>query len=211
MSEEDNVSVNSLLSEGKFKTLQLGAAENVNTCGYYKVDVDATSNSQTVAFTLTHPEDLSAGLYIRYESVPSTAKYDYASTALSTDEQMVILPVTTAGRYYILAQDNSSLVNNDGYAFSLNGGIEWQGADMTLTAERINFGATALSVMEGGTDGWITTEIRGALFDSIMDFRLAAEKNVIPVEHLVYHNQTSSSATFNLRQSPVYNANSASR
>lgn len=203
VSEEDNVSVNSLLSEVKFKTLQLGAAENVNTCGYYKVDVDATSNSQTVAFTLTHPEDLSAGLYIRYESVPSTAKYDYASTALSTDEQMVILPVTTAGRYYILAQDNSSLVNNDGYVFSLNGGIEWQGADMTLTAERINFGATALSVMEGGTDGWITTEIRGALFDSIMDFRLAAEKNVIPVEHLVYHNQTSSSATFNLRHAEV--------
>ena len=203
VNEDDNVAVNYMNSEVQFKTLQMGAAENVNTCGYYKVYVDETSNSQTVAFSLTHPEDLSAGLYVRYEDVPSTAKFDYASTALSTDEQSVILPVTNIGTYYILAQDNASLVNNDGYTFSLNGGTEWSGANMTLTADRINFGATALSVTEGGTDGWITTDIKGALFDSIMDFRLAAEKNVIPVEHLVFHNQSSTTATFNLRHAEV--------
>lgn len=203
VNEDDNVAVNYMTSEVLFKSLQMGTAENFNTCGYYKLDVDRTSNSQTVAFTLTHPEDLPAGLYVRYEDVPSTAKYDYSSTALSTDEQGVILPVANIGRYYILAQDNSSLVNNDGYTFSLNGGTEWSGANMTLTADRINFGATALSVTEGGTDGWITTDIKGALFDSIMDFRLAAEKNVIPVEHLVFHNQSSTTATFNLRHAEV--------
>lgn len=203
VSEADNTAVSHSTSEVRFKPLSLGQFESVNTCGYYKIDVASTSSSQTVGFNLTHPEETTAGLYVSYESVPSTAKYDFASFALSTQEQSVILPVANMGCYYVLAQDNSSLVNNDGFAFSLDGGSEFNSADMTLTASQVNFGATSLSIKEGGTDGWISTKIKGALFDSIMDFRLAAEEKMIPAERIVFHDQTSSSVTFNLRNAEV--------
>lgn len=203
VTDEDNVAADYIASTVSFRTLQLGTTESVNTCGYYKIDVNETSNSQTVAFNLTHPEETSAGLYVGYESVPSTAKHDYASFSMSNEKKTVILPVANAGRYYILAQDNSSLVNNDGYAFSLDGVSAWNGAEMSLSAERVLFGASSLSMKEGGTDGWITTEIKGAMFDSIMDFRLTAEKHMIPAEHVVFRDQTSSSVTFNLRNAEV--------
>ena len=203
LTDEDNVAADYMASTITFRSLQLGATEDVNTCGYYKIDVNDISDSQTVAFNLAHPEETSAGLYVGYESVPSTAKHDYASFAMSNDKKTVILPVAKAGRYYILAQDNSSLVNNDGYAFSLDGASAWDGAEMSLSAERVLFGASSLSMKEGGTDGWITTEIKGAMFDSIMDFRLAAEKHMIPAEHVVFRDQTSSSVSFNLRNAEV--------
>lgn len=200
---EDNTSISRIASQVTFRTLQLGGSENVSVCGYYKIDVGSMSGSQTVGFNLEHPEDTQAGLYVSYGSVPSTAVYDFASFALSSERQSVILPVANAGRYYVLAQDNSSLVNNNGYAFSLDGGSEFSGADMTLSASEVHFGAASLSMTEGGTDGWITTEIKGAMFDSIMDFRLAAESGVIPAEHVVFRDQTSSGVTFNLRNAEV--------
>lgn len=201
--DDNNVAVGYSNSEVRFKSLSLGQTENVNTCGYYKIDVGETSNSQTVGFSLQHDENTSAGLYVSYEAVPSTAKYDYASFAVSDEEKSVVLPVANAGCYYILAQDNSSLVNNDGYAFSLDGGSEWNLSNMTLTASRINFGATSLSIAEGGTDGWISTEIKGAMFDSIMDFRLALQEKMIPAERIAFHDQTSAGVTFNLRNAEV--------
>lgn len=203
VSEDDNVAVNYMASLVEYRTLTLGAAETVNTCGYYKIDINEMPKEQTVGFTLTHQENAAAGLYVGYEKVPSTALYDFASFALASDTKSVILPVAEAGRYYILAQDNSTLVNNDGYAFSLTGGTEWSDSDMSLSVDGVHFGATSLSITEGGTDGWISTEIKGAMFDSIMDFRLALDKNVIPAEHVVFHDQTSSYVTFNLRNAEV--------
>lgn len=203
VSEDNNMVMAYSTSEVRFQSLSLGQTENVNTCGYYKIDISETSRSQAVGFSLMHDENTSAGLYVSYEAVPSTAKYDYASFSVSTEEQSVILPVANAGCYYILAQDNSSLVNNDGYAFSLDGGSEWNLSNMTLSANRINFGATTLSMTEGGTDGWISTEIKGAMFDSIMDFRLAAEQKMIPAERVAFRDQTSAGVTFNLRNAEV--------
>ena len=203
VSEDNNIAMAYSTSEVRFQSLSLGQTENVNTCGYYKIDVSETPRSQTVGFSLLHDENTSAGLYVSYEAVPSTAKYDYASFSVSTEEQSVILPVANAGCYYILAQDNSSLVNNDGYAFSLDGGSEWNLSNMTLSASRINFGATTLSMTEGGTDGWISTEIKGAMFDSIMDFRLATEQKMIPAERMAFRDQTSAGVTFNLRNAEV--------
>ena len=69
---------------------------------------------------------------------------------------------------------------------------------MMLSAREVQFGATSLSITEGGTNGWISTEIHGALLDSIMDFRLAREGEMIPAESITFYDQTSSKATFNL-------------
>ena len=69
---------------------------------------------------------------------------------------------------------------------------------MTITAREVPFGATTLSVNEGGVDGWISTNVRGALFDSIMDFRLEKGLTVLPAESITFHDQTSSYATLNL-------------
>ena len=71
---------------------------------------------------------------------------------------------------------------------------------MSLSVREVQFGATRLSVTEGGTDGWVTTEVQGALFDSIMDFRLEREKYRIPIESMTYNNQTSARVIFNLNR-----------
>lgn len=203
VNEDDNIGISSLASQVDFQTLQPEIPVQINTCGYYKMDINQMPSSQTMSFTLTHPEETSAGLYVGYESVPSTANYDFASFALSTEKQNVILPAAQPGRYYILAQDNASLINNEGYVFSLDGGSEWNETDMTLTASPISFGATSASMTQGGSDGWISTQIKGALFDSIMDFRLLAGEKMIPAERITFRDQTASDVTFNLRNAEV--------
>ena len=131
-------------------------------------------------------------------------------------EQEVLIPNVQEGTYYILAQDNAA-VNRSLADFSQNSG---NGSDlyystinafvigstlpseattmMTLSAREVQFGATTLSITEGGTNGWLSTEINGALLDSIMDFRLAREGEMIPAESITFYDQTSSKATFNL-------------
>jgi hypothetical protein len=69
---------------------------------------------------------------------------------------------------------------------------------MTLEAKEINFGATTLSIKEGGNGGWVSTDINGALFDSIMDFRLKLDEKVIPAEAVTFNGMTKSRVTFNL-------------
>lgn len=203
VNEEDNIEVCTLASQVDFQTLQTETPVQINTCGYYKIDVNQMPNNQTMSFTLTHPEETSAGLYVGYESVPSTANYSFASFALSAEKQNIILPAAQSGRYYILAQDNASLINNEGYVFSLDGGSTWKETDMILTAAPISFGATSASMTQGGADGWISTQIKGALFDSIMDFRLLAGEKMIPAEKITFRDQTASDVTFNLRNAAV--------
>lgn len=194
---DNNQTVGRSASTVAFQTLNLGSSATVKTSGLYKLPLHSGLNGKTVGLYLTTPENTSAGLYTAFGRVPSTAKYDRCATDLETTEQEVLIPDVQEGNYYVLAQDNAA-VSRSLNEFVINGEQDLAETTMTLSAREVQFGATTLSIKEGGTNGWISTDIRGALLDSIMDFRLAREGEMIPAESITFYDQTSSKATFNL-------------
>lgn len=195
---DNNMTATASTSSIDFANLSLGSTATVNTSGYYKLAVNSGWTGKTIGLNLTHDADAPAGLYVSYSRVPSTARYDRASNVIQTTEQELLIPNVQEGNYYILAQDNSAKGLNSN-EFVLDGDNTLNGTTLNLTAKEVHFGATSLSIREGGTDGWLTTEIHGALLDSIMDFRLAKEGNMIPAEAVTFHDQTYSHVTFNLK------------
>ena len=133
-----------------------------------------------------------------FESVPSTSCYERSSSNIEATQQEVLIPNVQEGAYYILAQDNAA-ISRSLNEFVIDGEQDVTETTMTLSAREVQFGATSLSIREGGTDGWLTTEIHGALLDSIMDFRLVKEGNMIPAEAVTFYDQTYSHVTFNLK------------
>lgn len=194
---DNNQTVGRSANTVAFQTLSLGSSVSVKTSGLFKLPLHSGLNGKTVGLYLNIPENTSAGLYSAFERVPSTAKYDRSATELETTEQEVLIPDVHEGNYYILAQDNAA-VSRSLNEFVINGEQDLQETVMTLSAREIQFGATTLSIKEGGTNGWISTEIHGALLDSIMDFRLARDGDVIPSERILFQDPTSSYVTFNL-------------
>lgn len=202
-SDANNTAVSTTPSTLNFKSITLGSSASVSTSGYYKLEVPVGSEGMTVGFYLDHPEESSVGLYAAYERVPSTAKYDFASSALIKTQQEVLIPNVKAGKYYILAQDNAALINATGNVFSESGSSSSSVTPMTISVEQVFFGATTLSITEGGAGGWVSTDVNGALFDSIMDFRLKMAEKVIPAEAVTYNGMTQSRVTFNLNDAEV--------
>lgn len=180
-----------------FQTLSLGGSATVSTSGLFKLPLHSGLSGKTVGLYLDTPEGTSAGLYAAYDRVPSTARYDRSASDIETTQQEVLIPDVQEGNYYILAQDNAA-VSRSLNEFVIDGEQELAETSMMLSAREVQFGATTLSITEGGTNGWISTEIHGALLDSIMDFRLAREGEMIPAESITFYDQTSSKATFNL-------------
>ena len=180
-----------------FQTLNLGGSTSVNTSGLYKLPLHSGLSGKTVGLYLNTPEGSSAGIYAAFDRVPSTASYDRSASDIESTQQEVLIPDVKEGNYYILAQDNAA-VSRSLNEFVIDGEQDLIETTMTLSAREVQFGATSLSITEGGTNGWISTEVHGALLDSIMDFRLAREKEVIPAESITFYDQTSSKATFNL-------------
>lgn len=201
---DNNVGVMKSTTSLSFNTISLGGSDSFTTSGYYKLNIPNGYEGKTVGFYLEHPADATAGLYAAYEQVPTTAKYDFASSVMEETLQEVLIPNVQAGNYYILAQNNAALVNGTGNVFRLSGSSQQTtNTPMTLTARDIQFGATTLSISEGGNGGWVSTDVNGALFDSIMDFRLKLEQTVIPAEAVTYNGMTRSRVTFNLNNAEV--------
>ena len=194
---DNNQTVSYSFSTVAFQTLSLGGSTTVNTSGLFKLPLHSGLNGKTVGLYLSTPEGTSAGLYAAYNRVPSTARYDRSASDIEATQQEVLIPDVQEGNYYILAQDNAA-VSRSLNEFVIDGEQELAEISMTLSAREVQFGATTLSIKEGGTNGWISTEIHGALLDSIMDFRLAREGEMIPAESITFYDQTSSKATFNL-------------
>ena len=119
---DNNMAVTASTSSIDFANLSLGSTAKVNTSGYYKLAVNSGWTSKTIGLNMTHDADASAGLYVSYERVPSTARYDRASNVIQTTEQELLIPNVQEGNYYILAQDNSSTGLNSN-EFVLNGGF----------------------------------------------------------------------------------------
>ncbi len=196
--DSNNFGIQSSKSHLKFADISLGGSANLKTSGLYKLNIPNGYENKTVGFYLDHDVEVSGGLYVAYEKVPSTAIYDASSTLVRSEQQEVLMADVKAGNYYILAQDNASVIGADNLAFSLDGAKNPGKTSLRLSAKEVHFGATSLSINQGGTGGWLSSEIKGALLDSIMDFRLVSEGHTIPVEYLNFKSTTSSKVTFNL-------------
>lgn len=195
---DNNVGVAKSSSALAFNTISLEGTATVNTSGYYKLEIPNGYENKTVGLYLKYPADATPGLYAAYNHVPSTAKYEFTSSQSDGQVEMLVSNVQ-AGKYYILAQDNAAMVNTTGNVFALDGKSDQRAnSPMTLSAKNENFGATTLSIKEGGNGGWVSTNVNGALFDSIMDFRLMLDKTVIPAEAVSYNGTNRSRITFNL-------------
>lgn len=181
-----------------FPSISLNGSTSFKTSGYYKLAIPAGFENKTIGFYLNQDKEDNGGLYVSYEKVPTTASYDECSTRPRVEQQEVIISNVKQGNYYILAQDNASVISRDNYAFSLSGSDKIKQVPLTLSTKELQFGATSLSINQGGNGGWLSTNIKGAMLDSIMDFRLVGKGGNIPVEVLHYKNSTSAMATFNL-------------
>jgi len=84
-------------------------------------------------------------------------------------------------------------------------GTESSGAtqNVTIAASIVNFEILHVDADHGSNAGSITTQIIGAKFDSIMDFRLVQGNQYLPAEKVFYSNSTESYATFNLKDMPA--------
>ena len=196
--DTNNFGIQSSKSHLTFADILLGGSTNLKTSGLYKLNIPNGYENKTVGFYLDHDVDVSGGLYVAYEKVPSTAVYDKSSTIVRAEQQEVLMANVQAGNYYILAQDNASVIGADNLAFSLDGAKSQGKTSMNLSTKEVHFGATSLSINQGGTGGWLSSEIKGALLDSIMDFRLVSNEHIIPIEQLNFKSTTSSKVTFNL-------------
>jgi len=186
-----------------FPTISLNGSTSFKTSGYYKLPIPAGFENKTIGFYLSQSIDNNGGLYVAYEKVPTTASYDDCSTRPRVTEQEVIISNVKQGNYYILAQDNASVITKDNFAFTLGNTDKPKQVSLTLSTKELQFGASSLSINQGGNGGWLTTNVKGALLDSIMDFRLVNKDVSIPVEILHYKNSTSTMATFNLNNVEV--------
>lgn len=199
---DNNTAVMSSSSRLDFTRLALGSSETVQTSGLFKLDVQSDMQGKTLGIYLSQPAESSAGLYTSFDNVPSTAKYDLSATGVEEEEQELLIPDVKEGTYYILAQDNAAVGQNLN-EFVIDGERDLPSSTMNITAREVHFGATKFAITEGGTNGRLSTDVQGALFDSIMDFRLVNGSHIIPAEAIIYKGQTSSKATFYLANAEV--------
>lgn len=193
----NNLAVHNTASEVAFTPFPLGGSTDVISTGYFKMPVTGDINGKTLGFYLHHDDETPVGLYVSYNQVPSTARHEYSSTSIEATEQEVLVPDVQEGTYYILAQANAAIAQNVN-EFVLSDIAPTEDVPMSLSSRIVPFGASSLSIKEGGNNGWISTEIHGALLDSIMDFRLTREGEMIPAESITFYDQTSTRASFNL-------------
>lgn len=201
---DNNVGVMKSATSLSFKGVTIGSTTSFSTSGYFKLSVPDNYEGKTIGLYLDYPAEASAGLYVTHGQVPSTARKDFASSSLLDNQIEVLIPNAKAGNYYILAQDNAALVNSTGNVFSLNGVSQNNiSTPLSMTIREVHFGATTLTIKEGGNGGWVSTDIKGALFDSIMDFRLILDETVIPAEAVTFNGNTRTHVTFNLNNAQI--------
>lgn len=156
---------------------------------YYRIDVGEEYESQTLSCRLTSSSNLILNkLYISFEEVPTLASFDFGASTPYEQELEILIPSLNSGRYYLLVTGTES----SNATQSIN-----------IAASIVNFEILHVDTDHGSNAGSITTQIVGAKFDSIMDFRLVLGNQYLPAEKVFFTNSTESYATFNLKDMPT--------
>ena len=158
---------------------------------YYRIVVGPEYEGQTLSCRLNTTSILCMNkLYVAYENVPTLASFDFGAATPMQQELEILIPVLNQGSYYVLVTGNNS---------------EHQTQNITLAASIVNFEILHVDADHGSNTGSITTQIIGAKFDTIMDFRLVQGSEYLPAEKVFFTNSTESYATFNLTDMPTGN------
>lgn len=184
-----------------FKEMLPDGSEQVGTSGYFKVNTSSSLKGETLALYLENEdENVHTGLYVSHNRVPTVSDYDFSASRLQTAIQEVLIPSMQEGTYYMLARNNSATVSSGSNQFSLtgSGGSGTPAQPMTLSSRILYFEITNVRTSEGGNGGSVTSDVSGAKFDSIMDFRLTNGDRYIPAEAVYFQDQTQTVVTFNL-------------
>ena len=158
---------------------------NSGQAAYYKLEVGPEYEHQTLSCKLTAPsQNVANGLYVAYSSAPTTTNFNWSATVPFKQEQLVLIPSLSQGIYYIMATGQT---------------VDSSSQQVTILASIIDFEIISVDVNSGANTGSVTTQIIGARFDTIMDFRLVNSNAYLPAEKIFFRNSTESYATFNLR------------
>ncbi len=174
--------------EVDYPVLAIGSSVDRTMSGsqfiYYKIEVGPEYEHQTLSCQLTTTSSYPGnGLYISYGVVPSMSQFDFSASTPYEKELEILIPSLEQGDYYLLARG------------SAQGG---QPQNITLSASIINFEILHVNADHGSNTGSLTTQVIGAKFDSIMDFRLVQGEEYMPAEKVFFSNTTESFVTFNL-------------
>ena len=151
---------------------------------YYKIEVGPEFEHQTLSCKLNTTSSYPGnGLYIAYEAAPTMSDFDFSANMPYEQDLEILIPSLEQGNYYILARGNAQ----DG-----------EPQQVTLSADVINFEILHIIVDHGSNTGSLTTQVLGAKFDSIMDFRLVQGDDFSPAEKVFFSNATESFVTFDL-------------
>ena len=190
---ENNVIVSLTPLSVTYPVLAIGSSVNQTMSNdqyiYYRIDVGDEYEGQTLSCSLTTSSTLILNkLYLSYEGVPTLASFDFGASTPYEQELEILIPSLNRGRYYLLATGTEST------------GVT---QSITIAASIVNFEILHVDTDHGSNAGSITTQIIGAKFDSIMDFRLVQGNQYLPAEKVFYSNSTESYATFNLKDMPA--------
>lgn len=189
-SYDNNVSVGQGLLNVDYPLLAIGEsvdrALSSSQYLYYKIEVGPEFEHQTLSCQLSTTSSYPGnGLYIAYESAPSMSQFDFSVNTPYEHNLEILIPSLKVGDYYLLARGSAQ----DG-----------QPQNITLSASIINFEILHVNADHGSNTGSLTTQVIGARFDSIMDFRLVQGEDYMPAEKVFFSNSTESFVTFNLTE-----------
>lgn len=172
--------------------LQLGVAANGTLTegdfAYFKVDVAA---GETLRISLdSDSPDAFNQLFVSFDKVPQLADFDFNANRDLGPDQEILVPITRAGTYFILAQ---GVTVNEAAAPAFS-----------IQADVLEFSALSTNVTRGSTLGQVTIPLRGAKLTPITDVILRAEDgSEVVADRVRFVNQSEVWATFDLAGASV--------
>jgi hypothetical protein len=153
---------------------------------YYRIDIPDSLEGETLSVTLKGDSLKGANeLYLRHETIPTRATYDFVYDRALSANQQIIIPELKKGTYYLLAYGATTAAT--------------QQQQISLLAQKINFSIISVLANQGGNTGNVTIKLTGAKFQPGMKARLyESSLGVITASSIYYVNPNLVYATFNL-------------
>lgn len=157
---------------------------------YYRIEIPAALAGQSLLVTLKGDSLQGVNeLYLRYDTLPTRIRHDFAYSAAASGNQQVIIPSLKAGTYYLMAY-GATAASTAQQAVSLH-------------ARVIYFSILDVAANNGGNTGNVTVKISGAKFEQGMKARLSGNGTDITAASVYFVSSTSVFATFNLAGQPA--------
>lgn len=123
-------------------TAVTGTFSNIDRVNYYAIDVSA---GEYLQITLDDLNDWGVNeVYVGFENVPTRSEYDYKHKMNLTADQVVEVPMTQEGTYYVMVYGNS---------------VPDETGSFTLTANLLDFQIFDIYPNIGGNTGNVTIKI----------------------------------------------------